>query len=209
MHARLVWSVFSQSKDPLPVTEGGRLREVKKQGSEVAWSHPEKQALRGEIRKWWCNINWWWCMPGTAGLSGVCLPKEMLSGAERDRQDESLTLSVSWWRRGGLGNRDHQSLTHRSTLCQSTASLLGHTNNKTDTMTQWGRQTEWVWSPRSNIKTIKKLNFIYIDKGTYSMIQYCAAGRSFIIKWVKFFLYSGTRTARGLLPKDRIRKLVI
>lgn len=38
-------------------------------------------------------------MPATAGLSGVGLPKEMLSGAERDGQDESLTLSVSWWRR--------------------------------------------------------------------------------------------------------------
>lgn len=42
-------------------------------------------------------------MPGSAGLSRVCLPKERLSGAGRDRRDESLTLSVSWWTRGGLG----------------------------------------------------------------------------------------------------------
>lgn len=72
----------------------------------------------------------------------VCFPKEMLSGAEKDRQDESLTLSVSWWRKEGLGKGDPQSLTHRSTLCQSTASLLGRTKNKTDTMKQQGRQTE-------------------------------------------------------------------
>lgn len=42
-------------------------------------------------------------MPGSAGLSWVFLPEERLSGAGRDRRDESLTLSVSWRRRVGLG----------------------------------------------------------------------------------------------------------
>lgn len=84
---------------------GRRLAEVEMEESEVAWSYPEKQVLREQIRKRWCNINWCWCVPESAGLSGVCFPKEGLSGAERDRLHESLTLSVSWWKRGGLGKK--------------------------------------------------------------------------------------------------------
>lgn len=129
-------------------------------GTRVAWSRLEKYALREQIRKWWCNINWWWCVPGSAGLSGVCLPKEGLSGAERDRRDESLTLSVSWWRRGGLGKETPSPTdTQINTLPVYGEPAGTHPDNQTDRVTQWERQTEWMWSPWSNIK-IKILNML-------------------------------------------------
>lgn len=66
-------------------------------------------------------------MPGTGGLSGVGLPKERLSGSQGDGQEQTLTLSVSW-KSGGLGDEKPQvPLTLPSTLCQSTATLLGRT----------------------------------------------------------------------------------
>lgn len=113
----------------------------------VARSHPERRALKEQIIKWWHYINCRWRVPGRTELSRVRLPEERLSGSERDRKDGPLTLSVSG--RGGLGEETPSPTdTQINTLPVYSSSAGTQPDNKTDGMTQWGRWTEWAWSPQ-------------------------------------------------------------